>query len=166
LAEYVSAAEKVTIICPDHGRFEQTAHHHAQGKGCPDCARTGFNPNQPGLLYYLAIGTDEGHTRYKVGITNRTVEERYKVEDLARIRVVKIWRFALGRDAADRESEILYQFSGDRYYGPSLLVSAGNSEIFTHDVLGLDAKDDSRGQSAVDADANLIARQRQCSFDF
>lgn len=30
--------EKVTIICPEHGEFEQTPNSHLKGKGCPHCA--------------------------------------------------------------------------------------------------------------------------------
>lgn len=36
--EYVNAREKVTIICHDHGMFEQEAHSHLRGVGCPSCA--------------------------------------------------------------------------------------------------------------------------------
>lgn len=151
LVEYVTNRKKVKIICPDHGLFLQAPNDHLdQGTGCPDCAKTGFNPSEPGLLYYLAITTDDGDTRYKIGITNLSVEERFRGTDLARIRVVKTWRFAIGRIAAERESEILYQFAGDRYYGPRLLVGAGNTELFTHDILGLDGGDHVHGQSAVD----------------
>lgn len=28
---------KVTIVCPKHGEFEQTPHHHVMGTGCPTC---------------------------------------------------------------------------------------------------------------------------------
>ena len=167
LVEYVSSQDKVEIICPDHGVFLQRPNDHiVQRSGCADCANTGFNPSAPGLLYYLAITTDEGDTRYKIGITNLSIEERFRGADLARIRVVEIWRFAVGRVAAERESEILYQFSGDRYYGPRLLVGAGNSELFTHDILGLDNQGEDPSQPAVDTDANLISRQHQSKFDF
>lgn len=166
LVKYVKSSKKVKIICPDHGLFLQKPNDHiSQKSGCPDCAKTGFDPSEPGLLYYLAITTDEGYTRYKIGITNRSVEERFRGADLARIRVVKIWNFGIGRVAAERESEILYQFAGDRYYGPRLLVGAGNTELFTHDILGLDSRDHAHDQSAVDADANLISRQLQSRFD-
>ena len=37
--EYVNAITKVTIICPDHGEFQQTPSNHKGGKGCPECAR-------------------------------------------------------------------------------------------------------------------------------
>lgn len=167
LVEYVSSQQKVRIICPDHGRFLQRPNDHiAQRSGCADCANTGFNPTEPGLLYYLAIKTDDGDTRYKIGITNLSIEERFPAADLARVRVVKIWRFAVGRVAAERESQILYQFAGDRYYGPRLLLGAGNSELFTHDILGLDRQDADTDQPVVDADGNLTSRQIQSDFDF
>lgn len=139
LVEYVGSAQKVSINCPDHGCFFQApADHINQRSGCPDCAETGFNPSEPGLLYYLAITTDDGDTRYKIGITNTSVDCRFRGTDLARIRIIKTWRFAVGRVAAEREAEILYQYAGDRYYGPDILLGGGNTELFTHDVLGLD----------------------------
>ena len=136
--EYVKALTKVTIICPDHGPFEATPNNHLRERGCPDCADYGFNPNDRATLYYLAIETEDGDTRYKIGITNRTVEERFRPPDLARIRIVKTWQFAAGRAAAEREAEILRQYDGERYYGADLLVGAGNTELFTYDILGLD----------------------------
>ena len=37
---YVNALEKITIICPIHGEFEQTPKEHlCRGQGCPKCAR-------------------------------------------------------------------------------------------------------------------------------
>ena len=137
--EYVNTNTDVTINCPDHGLFDQRPDHHLSGSGCLDCADTGFNPSERGLLYYVAVTTDDGDTRYKIGITNYTVEERFRAPDLARIRTVKTWRYAIGRAAAEREAEILKQYAGDRYYGPDILVGAGNTELFTHDILGLDA---------------------------
>ena len=167
LVEYVTSSTKVKIICPDHGLFLQLPNDHiCQRSGCPDCAETGFNPKMAGLLYYLAITTDDGETRYKIGITNLSIKKRFPAADLARIRVIKIWRFAVGRIAAERESEILYQFAGDRYYGPRLLVGAGNTELFTHDILRLDEGGNVHNPSAVDEEANLISRQHQSSFDF
>lgn len=167
LVEYVTNGQKVKIVCPDHGVFLQTPNVHIdQRSGCADCAETGFNPSEPGLLYYLAITTDDGDTCYKIGITNLSIDERFRGTDLARIRVVKSWRFAVGRFAAERESEILYQFAGNRYFGPRLLLGAGNTELFTHDILGLDGADQVHSQTAVDVDANLISRQLQSGFDF
>jgi hypothetical protein len=142
LVNYVNARTYVTIICPDHGPFSQVPDSHLGDSGCPDCADYGFNPSEPASLYYIAIATDDGDTRYKIGITNRTVEERFRGPDFARIRIVKIWRYAIGRSAAEREAEILRQYAGDKYHGPDILeVYGGNTELFTHDILGLDKQD-------------------------
>jgi hypothetical protein len=166
LVEYVNSRTDVTIICADHGLFKQTGRKHLSEQGCPVCAESGFNPSKPGVLYYIAVSTDDGDTLYKIGITNTSVKSRFPALDLARIRVVRTWRFAVGRFAAEREAEILYQYAGDRYYGPDILIGAGNTELFTHDVLGLDRRDDEHGQPIVDEDANLTSRQIQSDFDF
>jgi len=39
LTEFISVDSKVTIICPDHGAFEQRALGHLHGKGCTGCQR-------------------------------------------------------------------------------------------------------------------------------
>jgi Zn finger protein HypA/HybF involved in hydrogenase expression len=160
-AVYKSAHEKVEIVCAEHGSFWQIPPNHYKA-GCPGCANSGFDQTKSGLLYYIAVTTDNGDTLYKIGITNLSIKKRFPVPDLARMRVVKTWQFELGHMAAEREAEILSQFSGHRYCGPDMLVGAGNTELFVRDVLGLDKG----GQSAVDADANLISRPIQLSFDF
>jgi len=37
--EYKTYHEKVTIICPTHGEFEQRCSDHLSGKGCKDCRK-------------------------------------------------------------------------------------------------------------------------------
>ena len=37
LVDYKGATEKVKIICPRHGIFEQVASSHLWGNGCPIC---------------------------------------------------------------------------------------------------------------------------------
>jgi hypothetical protein len=34
---YINAKTKVSIICPEHGVFEQIAGNHLVGNGCPFC---------------------------------------------------------------------------------------------------------------------------------
>ena len=38
LVEYKNNNEKVTIVCTEHGEFEQKPNHHLSGKGCPGCS--------------------------------------------------------------------------------------------------------------------------------
>ena len=40
---YVHNSNKVTITCPVHGNFEQTAYNHLKGSGCQACSRMGFS---------------------------------------------------------------------------------------------------------------------------
>ena len=35
--KYINSNTKVTIICPEHGKFEQTPSHHLRGVNCPKC---------------------------------------------------------------------------------------------------------------------------------
>lgn len=35
---YINSNEKITIICKEHGEFEQRVSEHLKGKGCPECA--------------------------------------------------------------------------------------------------------------------------------
>lgn len=36
--KYLNVHTNITIICPNHGEFQQTPHGHLQGKGCSKCA--------------------------------------------------------------------------------------------------------------------------------
>ncbi len=36
--DYINNHTKVTIICPEHGEFEQIPYHHLNNHGCPKCA--------------------------------------------------------------------------------------------------------------------------------
>jgi hypothetical protein len=53
---------------------------------------------------------------------------------------LNIKHFPTGAGAHAVEQEILRQYRADRYHGPDLL-RAGNDELFTQDILGLDTGD-------------------------
>ena len=38
--QYKSTDNKIIIICPEHGEFEQTPHGHLRGNCCPECMNT------------------------------------------------------------------------------------------------------------------------------
>jgi very-short-patch-repair endonuclease len=40
LVDYITVHKKVTIICPTHGKFEQSPNNHRKGMGCPECGKT------------------------------------------------------------------------------------------------------------------------------
>lgn len=37
--EYVNNDTPIRIICPEHGEFQQTPHHHLVGSGCQECGK-------------------------------------------------------------------------------------------------------------------------------
>ena len=131
--EFTKMKKLHTIICPIHGEFQQTLSSHLAGRGCPSCAYGGFDPKKPGHVYYLAINNGEA---YKIGITNRTVEERFNLTELSKIEVVWTKYFENGQDCWDMEKEILRKYKQYRYKGNPLLVS-GNTELFSVDIFNL-----------------------------
>lgn len=66
LTNYVHAHQKITIICPEHGAFEQQADSHKKGAGCPVCAPRGIWQHETAFVYVLRYGDD----LVKVGIAS------------------------------------------------------------------------------------------------
>lgn len=131
---YTKAINKVKILCNIHGEFSIKAQSHIEGVGCPGCTIYGFNPNKPAILYYLKITTEDNQTLYKIGITNKTVNERFSLLDLNKIEIIKQEKFENGKEAYDKEQKILKKYSKFKYKGPKILES-GNTELFNKDVL-------------------------------
>lgn len=133
--EYITAKKKVTICCPIHGNFEQTPDNHLNGNGCPACGTYGFDTTKPAILYYLKVEIFN-QVAYKIGITNRTVIQRFKGE-MDKITILKEIHFQHGADALAEEQRLLKLYKEALYDGEALL-SSGNSELFSRDVLKLD----------------------------
>lgn len=92
---YVRYHEKVDIICPEHGLFQQTAGSHiSNGSGCPTCsvkdyeggyghARFKSHPEikeRPATLYLIECHSNVEHF-VKIGITQKTIHERFHVNN-------------------------------------------------------------------------------------
>ncbi len=132
LVDYKGSDTNVIIICKEHGEFPQLPGNHLSGKGCNDCATYGFKPNLPAILYYICI--DELY--YKIGITIHTVDKRYKAHQMKRI--VKEWKYEVGRDAHTEEQRIINEFRKHLHDVNLLNEGKRNQEIFNHDILQLD----------------------------
>lgn len=127
---YKNAITKVIITCPVHGDFEQAPYHHLRGSGCRKCNLKGFNFAKPAILYYLKINDGQA---YKVGITNRTVNERFCIKDLSKIEVIFTQQFQTGQDAFLIEKAILESCNQYKYTDTKLLEN-GNTELFKIDI--------------------------------
>ena len=133
--EYINGYTKVKIICPIHGPFWQTPEGHKRGRGCNKCSVFGFKKKLPGILYYVRVEKD-GQIAYKIGITNRSVKERFNC-DIQYITILKEWYYENGKECFQEEQRILREFKYAKWKGKDLLRN-GNSELFDRDVLLLD----------------------------
>ncbi len=133
---YINNTTKVNIVCNIHGDFEQRPADHLKGHGCPSCGKYGFQPDQSAYLYYLKITTEDNQVLYKIGITNRTVEERFNLTDLVKIEIIKQKLYGIGQDAYDWEQKLLKMYKQYQYKGPDVL-SSGNTELFTEDIIAM-----------------------------
>ena len=53
LVNYAGITEKVKIICPIHGEFEQRCDSHRQGNGCIKCSNNGSSKDEKELLVFI-----------------------------------------------------------------------------------------------------------------
>jgi len=132
--EYINNYTKVKILCKLHGVFLQTPNDHLGGHSCSLCAEYGggFKTGLPGILYYVTINNGEA---YKIGITNKSVKERFQ-QDFHKITILAEVHYLSGRDALDKELEILKEFKKYKYTGTPLLLN-GNTEVFSIDIFNL-----------------------------
>ena len=138
---YYSNQSEVEIICKKHGSFLQKPAEHKRGEGCPYCAKENnawnnihMYKNRKTILYYVKI-----NDLYKIGLTLKSVKSRFysEVKKGINIEIIKTWEFDDGEDAFKREQQIIFENRKFRYVGENIL-SGGNSELFTTDILGLD----------------------------
>lgn len=110
-----------------------------RASGCPNCMKVGFNKNKPGILYYIRIDKD-GSTAYKIGITNFSVEERFKNgKEIKYITTLRKWKYNDGNEAHEQELNIKQEYKYAKWKGSDLIMF-GNSEMFDRDILCLDTK--------------------------
>ena len=147
LVDYKTNKIKVSISCPIHGSFEQTPNDHLKGQGCPVCAnitisentgwtRTNFvekcvkNNNGLGILYVLECFNDS-EKFFKIGITSRSVKERYK----SKTEMPYLYRVIdeiIGDpvEIYDLETK-LHQINKENHYVPEIPFGGSSSECFS-----------------------------------
>lgn len=107
-------------------------------RGCPVCAKSGFNPDKPAMIYYIKI-QHENLTYYKIGITNLTIAKRFEKDKTKKITTIYTELYDNGSEARIVEKELLDFYKKDRVTINNFLKSGGNSELFEYDILGLDS---------------------------
>ena len=125
-SDYKGAREKLTVTCPIHEDFEVTPNNHLKGRGCPQCAKTGYNRDAKGFLYVMQC---ENIT--KIGITNNN--PKYRCTKISRSFGKKfsvVWQhcFLNGAIADDMETSLLIDLA-KQYKQPDFKFD-GNTECF------------------------------------
>lgn len=132
---FIDVTTLVTIICPIHGKFEQTPMGHLSGKGCRSCGfeissfSGSYTREVPGIVYYIYFPT---LNMWKIGVTSLSITERFSGEKVE-YTVIDIINFDLIKDAYNFEYEVLSAFRNFRYVGPKLLRT-GSTELLTEDI--------------------------------
>jgi len=101
----------------------------------------GFDLDKPAILYYIY---DPYEDLYKIGITNKTIEERFGKEFCSNraIAILEQKYFDSGEDAYLEEQEILNTFDYVRCENPSWPErKGGRTEFFKKDILNKHKKD-------------------------
>jgi len=143
LVDYKNSHEKVKIICKEHGIFEQIPHNHLAGRICEKCSYLSREKeiswtsdrykNIPTILYYIRLKKEN---LYKIGITKRSINKRFSVEELKNIEILREVLYEDGSKAFEEEYKILKKYKKYQYKGTKIL-NKGNTELFTENVLGL-----------------------------
>lgn len=124
LTEYCKAKQYVDIICPEHGVFKQTPTNHLAGKGCRLCALssssyqsfiTSSNKSGKALLYIIKC-YDETETFIKIGITSKSIQERFQAPSKLPYHWQELYTFqGEAREIVTIEQELHSLFRGYRY---------------------------------------------------
>lgn len=71
VTDILGSKTKIDVMCKEHGVFKITPDNHVQGKGCPLCGNSGYQPQKAGTFYILKVTENI----IKFGITNK-IERR------------------------------------------------------------------------------------------
>ena len=103
---YVKALDYVTIICPEHGLYEQTASGHLRGYGCVQCVKKGYS--QKSLRWLRQLSETQN-----INIHHAENGGEFRIPG-TKIRV----------DGYCKETNTIYEFHGDAWHGNPLRYQA------------------------------------------
>ncbi len=105
------------------------------GRGCPECASTGFNPESPGWIYLLAM---PGGMVLKFGITNVLDDRLVNHARQGFSEVLETIYFDVGADAAEVERRIKAHVKAQGWQPPmsaeSMPYGGATETLSVHDV--------------------------------
>ncbi|WP_421324948.1 hypothetical protein [Aeromonas veronii] len=139
--KYINTKEYITIICREHGPFEQTPNRHLDGRGCPACGvernlLANRSPDDFCIVYYLKL-LYKGHFFWKIGITTKSIDIRYKLLVKDDVIIADSQQISTTIQMALKiEHEFIRVFGAHLEYRGHILKNAkGGTECFSIDVL-------------------------------
>ena len=138
LEEYINKDTHILHRCPYGHEWKAAPGKILQGRGCPTCAQKSFDRSKPAILYYIKLIKEPNLIYYKIGITNKTVTERFKAEKHIKIKILLEKHFEIGYDAEKEEQNLLRHHKVNRVVDKEMLLYGGHTELFDKDILELD----------------------------
>ena len=140
LVNYIDSKTKIKIICSIHGEFEQQPYNHLSKKGCYKCSKeqnafskSGFTKlaKNKECIFYILKCFNEKEQFYKIGITSRTVQERYKnkKEMPYNYEIIKEYK-STALDIWELENRFKINFK-ENLYSPEIKFAGSKTECFT-----------------------------------
>lgn len=135
LEPYKRGKHKTEFRCERHNEvFKKRASDVINGRGCNICG--GLKKyrqylNEPTILYYIHL---HEHNIYKIGITIERVGIVKRFHGYGAFSVIDKKIFSTGKEAFEKEQEIIKKYKKYSYVGEKLIV-AGNKELFTTNIL-------------------------------
>lgn len=117
-------------------------------------------PGKVCTLYdFKIIGTDI----HKIGITSRTLNERYRTAfDRDQMEVLLSIKCKTCTLAYELEQYLIKKYSKYRYKGTKIMTN-GNTELFTHDVMKISKYGTSKVEGYLTAKADAIEADRKAN---
>lgn len=140
--KYINAHMRIDVVCKTCGTSNSIKVCSAinGNNGCRHCFAISSSwskrryENKTACLYYIKI-----NDLYKIGLTKTSVQKRYKAEIAAgfNIEILSEVCYTNGVEAFEEEKRILQKYAMYRYRGDKMLISGGDSELFTIDIRSL-----------------------------
>lgn len=131
--KYVNNRTKVDIYCNNcNSYFKQTPDDHLHKHGCPNCCKYTIDITKPVTFYIIELESDI--PLFKIGITNKTVKERYKSDNPNKCikNILLEIAFLNGYEAILFEKHLKENFSQYRYIADiTYFGKTKNTEILT-----------------------------------
>ena len=140
LSVYTTAKAPIIVECTTCGDEIHSTPDNLQSRAnycsCQTKYSGGFKKYLPAILYYLRVDY-LGKVAYKIGITNRSVMERFKRNNKGDITIIAEWKYSNGIEALNSETKIKQDFKVYKWDDIPMLRD-GNSELFDRDILEMD----------------------------